>query len=113
MWCRLRVTPFLSGGRRRNPLSTILYIPGETLDRSGPGSSVVSTVFSVLKVFLGTGSFGVLGAWWAIGGGRSGCGSSSFRQFTIVIISFLFGHVFTVAPTFSWFQTILSVWLLY
>jgi hypothetical protein len=113
MWCRLRVTPFLPGGRRRNPLSTIVYIPGESLDRSGPGSSAVLTVFSFLKVLLGTGRFGVLGAWWAIGGGRSGCGSSSFRQFAIVIISFLFGHVFADALIFSWFQTIVSVCLLY
>jgi hypothetical protein len=31
MRCHLRVTPFLPGGRRGNPMSTIFYIPGETL----------------------------------------------------------------------------------
>jgi hypothetical protein len=29
--CRLRVTPFLLGGRRGDPVYTVLYVPGETL----------------------------------------------------------------------------------
>ena len=29
--CRRRVAPFLPGGRRGNPLSTVSYVPGETL----------------------------------------------------------------------------------
>ena len=29
--CRLRVAPFLPGGRRGSPMSNILYVPGETL----------------------------------------------------------------------------------
>ena len=62
--CRLRVAPFLPGGRRGNPLSTVLYIPGETLGPSGPGSSVVLTTFPFLKVLLGTERFGMLEAWW-------------------------------------------------
>jgi cobalamin biosynthesis protein CobD/CbiB len=33
---------------------------------------------------------------------------------TLPLLSFLFlGHVFAVAPAFFWFQTIVSVWLLY
>jgi hypothetical protein len=42
-------------------------------------------------------------------GGSNGCGLSSFRYFAIASIYFLFGHVFAIAPAFSWFQTIVSV----
>jgi hypothetical protein len=56
-----------------------------------------------LKVLPGTGHFGLLVAWWAKDGWGNGCGSSSFRRFTIVFISFLWWHVFVVAPAFSWF----------
>jgi hypothetical protein len=33
-------------------------------------------------------------------GGRSGYGSSLFSHFAIAVISFLFGHIYAVAPTF-------------
>jgi hypothetical protein len=45
--------------------------------------------------------------------GRSGCGSSSLCRFAVVFISFCFWRVFAVAPTFSVFETLVSVWLLY
>jgi hypothetical protein len=60
--------------------------------------------FLFLKVLLGTGHFGVFGAWWDKDGGRNGLGSLSFRRFTIVVISFPFRHVAIVAPTFSLFE---------
>jgi hypothetical protein len=68
----------------------------------GPGSSAVSTAFSFLKVLLDMGHFGVLGTWWDKDGGRNGLGSLSFRRFTIVVISFPFGHVVDVATTKVW-----------
>jgi hypothetical protein len=37
---------------------------GETLGPSGPGSNDVSTVLPFLRVLLGSGRAGVLGAWW-------------------------------------------------
>jgi hypothetical protein len=61
--CRFRVAPFLPGGHRGKPSSTLLRAR-ETLGPSGPGSSTVSTVFPFLKVLLGSGHFGVLRAWW-------------------------------------------------
>jgi hypothetical protein len=57
----------------------------------------MSTTLSFLKVLLGTGRFEVLGAWWAIDGGRSGCGSPSFRHFVIVVIFFFLG-MFLLSP---------------
>jgi Na+-transporting NADH:ubiquinone oxidoreductase subunit NqrD len=45
-------------------LHLLYFEPGETLGPSGPGSGAVLTVLSFLKGLLGSGRFGVLGAWW-------------------------------------------------
>jgi hypothetical protein len=109
MRCRLGVTPFLPGGHCGNPLSTVLYVPGETLGPVRSGQQRRLNDVFLLEGVAWYGCFRVLGVWWAKDGGRSGCGSSSFCHFTIVVISFLFGHVFAVAPAFYWLRTIVSV----
>jgi hypothetical protein len=111
--CRLRVTPFLPGGRRGIPLFIILYVPGETLGPVWSGQQCRVDGVSLREVVSW---FGVLRNAWNMvenDGGCNGCGSSLFRYFAIASIYFLFGHVFVVAPTLSWFWTIVSVWLLY
>jgi hypothetical protein len=69
--------------------------------------------FPFLKVLLGTRRFDVLGAWWEKTEGAAVAGHHRFVTSPLLSFSFLFGHVFAVAPAFSWFRTIVSVWLLY
>ena len=69
---------------------------------------------SFLKVLLGTGRLGVLRAWWAGDGGRSGCGSSSFRRFAFAFIYFPFWACLCCCPSiFLWFELLYRWWLLY
>jgi hypothetical protein len=107
------VTPFLSGGRHGIPLFTILYVPGETLGPIWSGQQRHVDFMSLREVFAWYGA--LRNAWNVVenDGGYNGCESSSFHYFFITSIYFLFEHVFVVAPAFSWFQTIVSVWLLY
>jgi hypothetical protein len=84
------MAPFLSEGGRGNPLSTVLFVPGESLGPVWLGSNIVSTVLPFSMGLLGTRRFRVLGAWWGQDRGRSGCGSSSSRRFTIDFISLYF-----------------------
>ena len=61
--CRLRVTPFLVGGRRGYPQFTLLRVSGETLGSvRWSGSSAVLTVL-LLEGLLGTRRIEVLGSW--------------------------------------------------
>jgi hypothetical protein len=69
-------------------------------------------VFPFLKVLLGTGRFEVLGAWSKKTEGASVAGHHRFVTSPLLSFSF-FRHIFAITPAFSWFQTIISVWLLY
>jgi hypothetical protein len=69
---RLLVAPFLLGAHRGHPMSTILYIPEETLGSVRSEQQWRVDGVSLLEV-VGMRAFGVLGAWWAIEGWCSGC----------------------------------------
>jgi hypothetical protein len=88
------VTSFLLRGRRGNPLFTILYIRGKTLGPVWSGQQRRVDDVSLLEGPAWYGHLGAFGAWWDKTEGAA-------------------GHVYAVALTFSWFQTVVSVWLLY
>jgi hypothetical protein len=107
------VTPFLLEGRRGNPLSTILYVPGETLGPVWSGQQCRANGISLLEGAAWYEALEVLGSWWEKTEGAAVAGHHRFVTSPLLSFSFLFGHVFAVAPAFSWFRTIVSVWLLY
>jgi hypothetical protein len=82
------MSPFLLEGHQMYPFPTHLHVPGEALGSLWEAEA--SSPHSFLKVLLGTRRFGVIGAWRDNSGGRSNCGSSSFRRSAVVGISFSF-----------------------
>ena len=117
-WCYRRVALFLPGGRRGNPLLTVLYVPGETL---GPRVRVAAPCRRCFLSYRGCWAQGASGC--SDRGGRSWRGRTGGElslscHFALAFI-FFFGHVSAVAPAFSlshlfvWFDSIVSVWLLY
>jgi hypothetical protein len=102
--CRLRVAPFLPGGRCGYPMPTSPCMLGETLGPASPGSSVS---LSFLRVLLGTWQFGV----------RSGVDNLWRAQrlgFTVIYsihpcFHFLLWACFAVAPAFSFHSRLLLV----
>jgi hypothetical protein len=97
--CRLRVTPFLLGGRCGNPLYTVLYIPGETL---GPAWSGQQRRFDDVFLLEGAAWYEALQNTWSVVENTEGAGIAGHHCFvTSPLLSFLFlGHVFVVAPAF-------------
>jgi hypothetical protein len=79
------------------PLCTILYIPGETL---GPVRSGQQRRFDGVLLPEGAAWYGTLRNAWSVvekDGGCSDCGSSLFRHFAFVVISFFLG-MFLLLP---------------
>jgi hypothetical protein len=73
----------------------------------------VPTAFSFLKVLLGTGRFGVLEARWEKMEGAAVAGHHCCVALPLFPFLFFLGMFFAVAPTFSYVQTVVLVWLLY
>jgi hypothetical protein len=64
----------------------------------------MSTASPFLKVLLGTGCFGVLGAWEEKTGGAAVAGHHCFVTSPLLLFLFFLGMCFAVAPAFSLFE---------
>jgi hypothetical protein len=88
--CRFRVAPFLPGGSRGKPSSTLLRAMENPRtiwsgqQRRVDGVPLLEGVAWLWSLWSASSVVGLVG-------GCSGCGSSSLRRLTIVFISFLLG----------------------
>ena len=92
-WCYRRVALFLPGGRRGNPLPTVLCVPGETLGPMVRVAAPCRRCFPSYRGCLARSTSECLdrgGRRWR---GRTGGGLFSFCQFALVFISFFWACI--------------------